>query len=91
MIAAPGMAAGQTPKIYRLAVLSPGPPTSDTSPDAKLLLASLEKYGYIIDQNLVLDGPRERAAQCLHSGGVHTPPMQVHCGGTGGNGSTSVG
>jgi putative tryptophan/tyrosine transport system substrate-binding protein len=60
VMAAPGLATGQTPKVYRLAVLSPGPPTSDLSPDAKLLLASLEKYGYAAGQNLIIEGPHGR-------------------------------
>jgi putative tryptophan/tyrosine transport system substrate-binding protein len=62
-IGAPGLSIGQTPKVYRLAVLSPGPQTSDISPDARLLLASLEQYGYVLDQNLVIDGPRGRFAE----------------------------
>jgi len=63
-VIAPGMAFGQTPKnVYRLAVLSPGLPTSDMSPDAKLLLAALEKHGYIVDQNLIIEGPRGRLAE----------------------------
>lgn len=62
-IAAPGAAIGQTPKVYRLAVLSPGRPTSDISPDLKLLLASLAQRGYIVDQNLIIEGPRGRFAE----------------------------
>lgn len=33
------------------------------SPDVKLLLASLERYGYVVGQNLELDGPRGRFAE----------------------------
>lgn len=33
------------------------------SPDVKLLLASLERYGYVVGQNLELEGPRGRFAE----------------------------
>jgi putative ABC transport system substrate-binding protein len=63
IVAAPGVSMSQVPKVYRLAVLSPGPPTPDMSPDARMLLAALEKYGYVLDRNLVIEGPRGRFAE----------------------------
>jgi putative tryptophan/tyrosine transport system substrate-binding protein len=59
VVAAPGIAAVQNAtKVYRLAILSPGPQTSEISSDARALFASLEKYGYVVDRNLVIEGPR---------------------------------
>jgi putative tryptophan/tyrosine transport system substrate-binding protein len=64
VVAAPHIAFGQNPpKVYRLAMLSPGIPSSDMSPDVKLLLASLERCGYVVGQNLELEGPRGRFAE----------------------------
>ncbi|WP_146688381.1 ABC transporter substrate-binding protein [Bradyrhizobium canariense] len=64
IMAAPRVAFGQSPtKVYRLAMLSPGVPSSDMSPDVKLLLASLARYGYVLGQNLELEGPRGRFAE----------------------------
>jgi ABC-type uncharacterized transport system substrate-binding protein len=63
-IAAPCVAADQTRKrIYRLAILSPGPPALEVCPDAQRLLAALEKYGYFIGQNLVMEGSRGSIAE----------------------------
>jgi putative ABC transport system substrate-binding protein len=63
IFAAPGLSIAQDAKVYRLAVLSPGRPTSDMSPDAKMLLAALERYGYLLGRNLVIEGPRDRFAE----------------------------
>jgi putative tryptophan/tyrosine transport system substrate-binding protein len=57
VIAAPGIATAQA-KVHRLAILSPGLPTSGMSSDARLLFTALEKYGYVVDQNLIVEGPR---------------------------------
>jgi putative tryptophan/tyrosine transport system substrate-binding protein len=59
VMAAPRIAAGQnSAKVHRLAILSPGLPTSGMSSDARLLFKALEKYGYVVDQNLIIEGPR---------------------------------
>jgi putative tryptophan/tyrosine transport system substrate-binding protein len=59
VMAAPRIAAGQNSvKVHRLAILSPGLPTSGMSSDARLLFKALEKHGYVVDQNLIVEGPR---------------------------------
>jgi putative tryptophan/tyrosine transport system substrate-binding protein len=53
-------ARAQTPaKVYRLALVSPGGPVPETSPNAKMLLAGLAQHGYVLGQNLVFESPRQ--------------------------------
>jgi putative ABC transport system substrate-binding protein len=59
-IASSRAARAQAPaRVYRLALVSPGGPVSETSPNAKLLLAGLAQRGYVLGQNLAFEGPRQ--------------------------------
>jgi putative tryptophan/tyrosine transport system substrate-binding protein len=59
-VASSRAARAQTPaKVYRLALVSPGGPVSETSPNAKMLLGALAQRGYVLGQNLALEGARQ--------------------------------
>jgi putative ABC transport system substrate-binding protein len=44
--------AQQTSKVYRIALLSPGPPLTDKSPVGVVLLSALAQRGFTLEQNL---------------------------------------
>jgi putative ABC transport system substrate-binding protein len=59
-VASSRTARAQTPaRVYRLALVSPGGPVSETSPNAKMLLGALAQRGYVIGQNLAFEGARQ--------------------------------
>ena len=49
-------------KIYRVALVSPTGPVSESNPNAKLLLGALAALGYTVGNNLVFEGPRGTTA-----------------------------
>lgn len=55
MIAAPGAVAAQTGKVFRLGMLSPGPPLAVSSPRGALLVGALTKRGYTLGKNLAYE------------------------------------
>jgi putative ABC transport system substrate-binding protein len=57
-IAAPRDAVAQAPsKVYRIALVSPAGPVTESNPNAKLLLGALAQLGYAPGKNLMLEGP----------------------------------
>jgi putative ABC transport system substrate-binding protein len=57
-IAAPRNAVAQTPsKVYRVALVSPAGPVTESNPNVKLLLGALAQLGYAQGKNLMLEGP----------------------------------
>lgn len=54
-VAAPGMAAAQSAKVYRLGTLTAGLPVVATAPPGAILVKSLASRGYTLGQNLVLE------------------------------------
>jgi putative tryptophan/tyrosine transport system substrate-binding protein len=62
-LAAPRAVAAQTPKVLRVALVSPGGSLPPAAPYAKLLLAGLASLGYTLGQNLTFEEPRGTPGQ----------------------------
>jgi putative tryptophan/tyrosine transport system substrate-binding protein len=56
VFAAPQIASGQTEsRTYRMGLISFGPPLADANPFAAAMIRGLEKRGYVVGRNLVLE------------------------------------
>jgi putative ABC transport system substrate-binding protein len=56
-------------KVYRIALVSPFGPVSETSPNGKMLVSALAEHGYHLGQNLTFEGPQQT------TGGPDYPQM----------------
>ena len=56
-------------KVYRIALVSPFGPVSETSPNGKMLVSALAEHGYHLGQNLAFEGPQQT------TGGPDYPQM----------------